>query len=70
MNVFRGPYITCIAAGGANAATDETIIILPCFFLIISRTKSLVKEITEVPKTLIHFSSSSTEFFSKDSGRA
>ena len=42
MKVLTGPYITWIAAGGANAATDEIIIILPFFLLIIEGKNILV----------------------------
>ena len=70
MKVFTGPYNTWIAAGGANAATDETIIIFPPPFFNIFLKNNFVNEITDVPSTRIHFSSSSTEFSSNEFGRA
>ena len=56
-----GPYKTWIDEGGVNEATEDMIIILPDFFSSISGIKALHKAITDVPKTLINFSSTSID---------
>ena len=56
-----GPYIAPQpVAGGANAANEDTFIILPLFLESISFKKSLVRWITEIPSTLKKLSSSSS----------
>ena len=59
MKVLIGPYNGWIDDGGEKAATDETIMILPYPLSIIPERKIFVIAMTEIPRTLINFSSSS-----------
>ena len=70
MNILTGPYNDKNEVGGAKAATDEIIIILPFLFLTIDGKNNLLSAITEIPKTLKNFSSSSIDVLINEEGIA